>query len=283
MHFRDPRRQILIVSILFCLVAACTGTDPQKNRPPVVSAGADQTADAGDSVQLYSVLSTDPDGDQITFVWREISGETVVLHPNTNGAWWRAPSTPGDSNFSFELKGSDGEFDDFDSVKVLVHRPPAPPPDPCTNSNGPTVPVTLSMANDTIFKPGWLHWITFEITLCDGTVLPINQLLGYVPLPTRALPLLINYPGGSDHLIRLSLQSDTVINFVTVSNYAWLTPSQFRLNGIQLSRATAPVASYNPPSSCDPHPPFFDSLPDIMCQSQPYWKWTDDASGVVRP
>src|SRR5918995_197926 len=57
---------------------------PTVNHSPVANAGADQTVNAGDTVTLDGSKSTDPDGNIVSYLWKQIEGPTVDLYNNTN-------------------------------------------------------------------------------------------------------------------------------------------------------------------------------------------------------
>ena len=49
------------------------------NRPPLASAGADQSVNEGSTVMLDGSGSIDPDGDPLTFAWSQVAGPAVTL------------------------------------------------------------------------------------------------------------------------------------------------------------------------------------------------------------
>ena len=100
------------------------------NHAPVAEAGPPQRVGGGVSVTLDGSLSYDPDGDALTYAWRQVSGIAVVL----NGADTARPSLvspivhPG-VVLQFELTVSDGLAESSDRVDVTVdatnHAPTA--------------------------------------------------------------------------------------------------------------------------------------------------------------
>ena len=92
------------------------------NRPPVASAGADQTVRFGDTVTLDGSASTDPDGDAISYVWKEMSGTGTKLSDTTvQSPTFTAPGSA--ATITFELTVSDGEFTSTDTVTITVKHP----------------------------------------------------------------------------------------------------------------------------------------------------------------
>src|SRR5918995_4273089 len=57
---------------------------PTVNHSPVANAGIDQTVNVGDTVTLDGSKSTDPDGNTVSYLWKQIEGPTVDLYNNTN-------------------------------------------------------------------------------------------------------------------------------------------------------------------------------------------------------
>ena len=92
------------------------------NQPPTADAGNDQTVGEATSVFLDGSDSTDPDGDTLTFIWRQTLGPSVTLD-DENGAetGFAAPEVDADVTCTFELTVSDGRGGtDTDSVNVFV-------------------------------------------------------------------------------------------------------------------------------------------------------------------
>lgn len=81
------------------------------NSAPIANAGADITRNEGGAVTLSGVLSSDPDGDMITYQWTQVSGQTVTLD-NTSAVSpsFTAPAvSPGGEAFVFELVVTDND------------------------------------------------------------------------------------------------------------------------------------------------------------------------------
>lgn len=100
-----------------------------KNKPtPIANAGHSQTVSEGDVVLLNASNSYDPDGDPITFSWRQIGGPAVKLD-NTTIALpsFTAPSVPTDRKIVFELTVKDDEgLKNTSTVTVIdLHIVPA--------------------------------------------------------------------------------------------------------------------------------------------------------------
>ena len=109
----------------FEVYAVDTGT----NRPPLSDAGAAQTVNESDLVQLDGSGSFDPDGDLLSFSWSQTSGTVVVLSdPIAASPTFVAPSGLAvNEALGFQLVVNDGEFNSSASqvqVTVLAADPP---------------------------------------------------------------------------------------------------------------------------------------------------------------
>ena len=84
--------------------------------PPTADAGNDQSVTVGQSVALDGSGSS---GDNLSYSWRQISGQTVVLiGEDTSAPSFTAPSVTGD--LVFELRVTDNVFVVTDNVTVTV-------------------------------------------------------------------------------------------------------------------------------------------------------------------
>lgn len=94
------------------------------NQPPVADAGAEQRVAPGAAVTLDGSGSADPDGDALTFAWRQVAGAPVRLSdPVAARPSFDAPAERG--TLVFELVVSDGTAASAPaSVRVLVDNTP---------------------------------------------------------------------------------------------------------------------------------------------------------------
>ncbi|WP_136590991.1 PKD domain-containing protein [Salinigranum halophilum] len=98
-----------------------TVTVTPTNDPPTADAGDDQTADAALTVELDASDSTDPNGDELSYAWRQVAGAGVTLSDaDTATPSFTAPT--GDSRLVlvFEVEVDDGSRTDTDTVEVTV-------------------------------------------------------------------------------------------------------------------------------------------------------------------
>jgi len=94
--------------------AACV-----KNRPPVASAGADQTVNERTAVTLTGT-AYDPNNDPLSYSWTQLSGPPATLSgTDTLKATFTAPEVAQDSDLVFHLAVSDGT--DTTTSTVTVH------------------------------------------------------------------------------------------------------------------------------------------------------------------
>lgn len=95
-----------------------------ENSAPVAAASASATAaSAGDTVNLSAAGSSDPDGDPITYSWRQVSGPTAEMNNTSSStASFIAPKSGSASTLVFEVTVSDGSLSDTAQVSVELNR-----------------------------------------------------------------------------------------------------------------------------------------------------------------
>lgn len=83
------KRLFLYVAMAIILVSGCSGND-KKNTPPIANAGADRTVSIEELVELDGSLSSDPDGDRLSYEWTLVSqpegaapvfADAYLVHP----------------------------------------------------------------------------------------------------------------------------------------------------------------------------------------------------------
>ena len=167
------------------------------NTPPVAVAGNDFTTKVGTLTALNGTASGDPDGDQITYAWSQISGATVELSGAGTAAPTFTPTVAG--TLEFKLIVSDGQALAEDNVIITVdninHVPVANAGPDCTviglnkiylngslssdeDGNrltyswsqvaGPKVTLSSLNAVKPYFTPRELGTYVFELKVCDG-------------------------------------------------------------------------------------------------------------------
>jgi hypothetical protein len=92
----------------------------QVNKKPIAFAGGDQTVSEGAMVYLDGSLSSDPDGNVITFLWT--APANVILSSRTNQKpFFTAPSVHRDSTLTISLVVNDGLLNsETDNVLITV-------------------------------------------------------------------------------------------------------------------------------------------------------------------
>lgn len=92
------------------------------NQPPTADAGSKQTVRSGELTVLDGTGSSDPDGDRLLFIWRQVSGTPSVSLEDAFSSRPRffAPQVSDTTTLGFELIVVDGFFADSDQVEVTV-------------------------------------------------------------------------------------------------------------------------------------------------------------------
>jgi len=95
------------------------------NEAPNAIAGASQTRASGSQVSLVGNLSSDPDGDVLTYQWSQTSGQNVTLsNAGSAIASFTAPTVTSDTMLQFQLVVSDpGGLSDAAVTTVTVTKP----------------------------------------------------------------------------------------------------------------------------------------------------------------
>ena len=126
------RRVVAVVaSLLSAIVVIGAWLTWPENDPPTAQAGDGFAVSEGDRVTLDATGSRDPDGDALTYAWRQNGGPQVVLSdPNSAQPTFPAPEADLPTRLTFEVEVSDGRRRSADTVIVTVNpvvpanRPP---------------------------------------------------------------------------------------------------------------------------------------------------------------
>jgi len=123
-------------------VASWWGKDKEKwlipfpNSKPIAKTGPDRTTTAGDVVSLDASASTDPDSDDLSYLWTQVGGPPVVLSDARSAKpTFTAPSVEGRTTLVFQLVVDDAG----DLSKAL--------PTPNSRSEPATVRITVEPKN----------------------------------------------------------------------------------------------------------------------------------------
>ncbi len=96
--------------------------DSASNVPPIVVAGEDITAEAGELIVLDGTGTSDPDKDRMIFFWQQVSGEPVDLRGRYSAvaSFTISPELAEEAVYEFQLIVIDGTVAVTDEVEVTV-------------------------------------------------------------------------------------------------------------------------------------------------------------------
>lgn len=98
---------------------------PASNLAPSADTGTSQTVNEGTVVTLDGRKSSDPDGNKLSYSWKQIGGPSVTLrNDNTATPYFTAPSVDAQTTLVFSLALTDGEQTSTASVNVVVNNTP---------------------------------------------------------------------------------------------------------------------------------------------------------------
>jgi hypothetical protein len=123
------------------------------NAPPVAEAGPNRTVRAGASVTLDGGNSTAPDGEGLSYEWRQTAGPPVDLVDAGQRASFVAPDVEANETVTFRVRVDDGQATATDSVAVkILPAEENSPPTASAGSNRTVAPgtdVELDATNST--------------------------------------------------------------------------------------------------------------------------------------
>ncbi|UZR30222.1 PKD domain-containing protein [Methylococcus mesophilus] len=100
------------------LTYSAPGESCPQNGPPIANAGTDRTAGVNAPVTLDGSASSDPENDQLTYTWTQISGPPVTLAGAKGSIATFTPTEPG--VYVFKLTVSDGQASAEAQVSITV-------------------------------------------------------------------------------------------------------------------------------------------------------------------
>ncbi len=166
-----------------------TITVTKQNHPPKANAGPDRRI-FSDSQVTITGIGVDPDGDEITYSWKQISGDAVSFNGTHASITFTSPSVVNDKQVVLTCSVSDGTFTVSDSLTVTIQ-------------NTLSLPIIANAGPDQIVNE------KVKVNL-DGSNSfdPENQTLSYMWTQTSGESVIINSASSE----KVSFMSPTVAN-----------------------------------------------------------------------
>ncbi|MBF0197433.1 MAG: hypothetical protein HQL32_06970 [Planctomycetes bacterium] len=123
--------KLIVLCLCLLLSLACGGSEESSqmalfNASAIAHAGDNQSVEGGDLVALDGSLSSDSDGDSLTYTWTQESGANVILSSyETVNPTFVAPYV--NDIVVFELTVSDGKLGSTDTVEIEIVSINSPP------------------------------------------------------------------------------------------------------------------------------------------------------------
>jgi RHS repeat-associated protein len=188
-----------------------------ENSRPVANAGPDQTVTAGSPVRLDGTVSTDADGDPLTFKWSLLSvpagSQAVLAEPEEPTITW-SPDRAG--SYVAQLLVTDGLLESLpDTVEVTAVPKPNSPP---SITSSPQVRATLgqlySYAVEAHDPDGDVLNYTLQVSPSGLVIDPLSGFIQWTPLENQigVFPVRLSADdghGGSDiQIFDISVEPD---------------------------------------------------------------------------
>jgi hypothetical protein len=129
------------------VTATITVTVNNVNQAPVVSIDSPSAAfNEGASVALTST-SSDPEGDEVTYLWTQTAGPTMTLSNSaTATVSFTAPQVLSEQTIALTLTASDGDLETATTTAIAVNDIPSPTPETKSSGGGGSMSWLILMA-----------------------------------------------------------------------------------------------------------------------------------------
>ncbi|WP_225413311.1 PKD domain-containing protein [Stigmatella hybrida] len=179
-------------------------TEKAVNQPPVAQAGEDAAVLELSSLELDGTLSSDPDGDALTYLWTQTYHSSLdLIGATTAKPILHAPSTSYEQYVVYTVTVSDGEFTASDKVTVIVRNHPGSPvaiiadPEPEEVSAGQLVTLDGSESMDPDGDPLTFSWVQLagpqeELTGANTAQITFTAPTAYTPFTLLRFQLTVS-------------------------------------------------------------------------------------------